>query len=302
MKIDDLSIKLGMSKDFDVPFKMYGDYKVQLTRVLVGSVKTFVMVFVTNQAIDRDLVKMIRKEKGTGGFYIMDIGLIKNAIAVPISSRMKVEKIEQRMQIIANCLKFLNIRNFNQCPFCGRSEDVDGHRRIEGINIPVHNSCAQSFVREAEEKIRIHNSNKNNLFISVILAIIGGFIGALPGFLISIFSGYVFALLYALIALAAFYGYKIGKGPLSNIAISTVSIVTISVSLLMTYFLYNMIAIMNNTTFHMAYSLEDEFRIGFYSDSAMSLLFSCIGIWISWSFIVKRTTSGVKNKVKQFKG
>jgi ABC-type uncharacterized transport system permease subunit len=108
----------------------------------------------------------------------------------------------------------------------------------------------------------------------------------------------MFALLFALIPLASFYGYKYGGAPKKAWVPFIVSLFSLVIVFLMIVMLYIQIAESYSVTFEEAMTVT-EFSASFFTDLGTSVLFLGVGVLVSWRQMYRQTTSGVK---KSFEG
>jgi hypothetical protein len=106
---------------------------------------------------------------------------------------------------------------------------------------------------------------------------------------------YIYALLFSLIPLCAFWGYKLGHAPRKTYMI----FIVIGISVLMVggleLLMYSIIAAANGfLSLAECLSLPQNMSL-FLKDIAMAYLFLGIGIWISWAYISKTTDKELKN-------
>ncbi len=300
MKIHDLGDKLQMHFEDGVPTRIVEGYKVQLIEMKYQMAKIFVMAVATDKKITKELRKEINRVKGVRGFYTLSAGLVDNVVAIPVSALNKPDVVYGRVEALILGLKSLGIHPLDYCPLCGEKDDLDSHRIIGGMYVEVHDHCAKEFVSAASETVDTIKPNYSKLPGAILFALLMGFIGGLPAFLIYAFGNYFVGLLFAIIPFAAFWAYKKANGPKNWIAITIVSIISVIVPALYLIWLYDSIAFTYlSMTFSQALS-DSEFSTAFFSDLGMSVLFSVIGIWISWNYMYKHMASSVKNRIKEF--
>jgi prepilin signal peptidase PulO-like enzyme (type II secretory pathway) len=86
------------------------------------------------------------------------------------------------------------------------------------------------------------------------------------------------AILYALIPLASFYGYKYGGAPKKSYVPILISMISLLIVVIMMVWLYGSIAATEGFTFSEAMDLQ-EFSASFFSDLLTSVLFLAIGVF-----------------------
>ena len=193
-------------------------------------------------------------------------------------------------------LRSNGLGSVSQCPLCG-GQNCDVLLNWKGFYRPAHQSCVEpalsAGVETAQNKIE-HGS----YFTGILGALVGSFLGAIPSFLSIWFGNRVFAMLFALIPLGAYLGYKLAHGKMNRL----VTVITIVVSFVQLFVLEQVIfyfAIVD------AYGIYPNifataafyFQIYTFSDivesMGMEFLFLLLGIWISWRLIIQTGYSEV---------
>lgn len=204
-------------------------------------------------------------------------------------SDKQFEKCENALNTFVAYLKSIDLQTSNKCVICGEEAENDS---FSNLYVPVHQECINSLKKEAEENIAEENKNLVNLPKSIILAFIGAFVGAIPTFISIMGFNYMIALLYALIPLASFFGYKLGKAPKRWYATLIVIVLSVGVAVGFDVYLYSIFASFNNMT------LLDFIRenpSNFFADIFQSIIFIALGVWISWKYISNTVDNTKKN-------
>jgi hypothetical protein len=123
----------------------------------------------------------------------------------------------------------------------------------------------------------LEKSNKG-MGKSIVFAIGGAVVGAIPTLISILFFQYMLAILYALIPLASFYGYKYGGAPKKSYVPILISMISLLIVVIMMVWLYGSIAATEGFTFSEAMDLQ-EFSASFFSDLLTSVLFLAIGVF-----------------------
>lgn len=121
----------------------------------------------------------------------------------------------------------------NVCPVCGRT-DCDSYAYIKGSYRSVHAACVQSQAQATHEKAE-KNLREGNYGLGIVGAVLGAIIGSLPAVLIQLLTGYLFVLLYALVPLGTYYGYKLFKGKMTKAVLGIVIVIGILMVPVMQY-------------------------------------------------------------------
>ena len=204
----------------------------------------------------------------------------------------------QTLISVINYLSNNNIQESNQCPICNQF-GPDGLAYYGGVYQKVHLHCIQNLLDEKEAAVQKNETN-GNLATGLIGAILGGIIGIIPSVLTGVYADSIYALLFALIPLCIFYGYKLFQGRMDNSAI----VLTIVLSIL---FLFLMRYVMFVFVIHKEFGLwlfKDCLKVFFDKEyfgemirsMGMSFVFLGLGIIYSWGMISqsnKKTTTSV---------
>lgn len=261
-------------------------------------IKQFCVIFAFDKKISKEAFAKIRKVSGFPVPRIESVGLLDNAIVLPLKSNKATDKYYATLNKLTAVFKEEGFNNLEHCPFCG-GEDVDSYRIIKGVKVGVHNACAAAFVEKADIYIKTEAKSTKHLLKSIILAFIGAIMGLIPAAIL-FELGYFIGLLYALIPLASFYGYKLGKGPKAAYVPFVIAAFSVIVAPGYIYFIYNLVATVNEMSFQEA-MLDPIFNREFMTNFGMSILFVAIGIFISFRSIYNQTHGKIKKDIEVFK-
>lgn len=179
------------------------------------------------------------------------------------------------------------------CPLCkDRDRSCDALALVGDGYVPTHQDCCRN--RASRGAGRAEYNTMNGSYLTGILgALLLGFAACIPTVLSIWFLDRVFALLYALVPLGAYYGYRLFHGKLNRGALPIV----IGICLLALFGIEQMlfyIAIVN--AYGVYPSVVDT--VSFYfaimtpadmaGDMATSFLFMLLGVWITFR-VIRRT-------------
>ena len=176
------------------------------------------------------------------------------------------------------------------CPFC-KGQGCDTLAFVGGGYVPVHRTCLDRVLGGSAAAAR-HSMQQGNYFTGILGALVGGLVGALPSLLTIWFASRVFALLFALIPICAYQGYKICRGKLNRVA----TVVTILSSILPVFALEQILFYLSVVDYYGIWpsifsSMVLYFQIYTLGDMLASmiteLVFVALGIWISWRMITQ---------------
>lgn len=145
-------------------------------------------------------------------------------------------------------------------------------------------------------KINKDNANTQMYPLSIFLGAIGAILAAL---LINIlvyfvFNGTVYAIMYAAVSIASYFGYKLGKAPRNKKMIATIIITSVLATLLMDFSFYGLMAASLEQSLSQFLS---ENMSGILGNEGISLLFLAIGIYVAWN-VISKTSDKEADKFK----
>ena len=175
-----------------------------------------------------------------------------------------------------------------QCPICQQG-GCDSLAFVNGY-VPVHAQCVQNQAYGAIAQAQ-NNQQTGNYALGILGAVLGALVGSIPTILLILLLNVISAWLYALIPLGAYFGYKLFKGKMVKAVVVPVVIIlallmVMVVELIVTYIMvgreYGMWITIGQflSLYFSAMSFGD-----ILSDIGMPLLFTILGIFISWDQI-----------------
>ena len=171
--------------------------------------------------------------------------------------------------------------------------------QVEGV-LSYQPVCAAA-MRDKNEQTRAQtedNQLNGSYPLGIVGALLGMIVGVIPNVFVIIVSGTIYSLLFALVPLAAMFGYKLFKGKMSKASVVIVILVSLLAVLLIPT-LQNTYAIMKYygetavEAFHsaVAWMLLPGSLADMSAELLQLLLFMGLGIWIAWRFISGQTNS-----------
>ena len=179
----------------------------------------------------------------------------------------------------------------DKCPLC-KKDMCDSAALVGGQFVPVHRQCVtesnQQAVIKAEE-----NQNSGNYPLGFIGAFLGAIVGCIPSILTIFLLESEFGLLYMLIPIASYTGYKLFKGKLggfarfSAILCSVLAFVVMQPAILYVYVLLEGHSgkIMPVLNFYISEYLPGVGIMGLVKDTWFGILFLVIGIFSAFKNI-----------------
>lgn len=129
----------------------------------------------------------------------------------------------------------------------------------------------------------INNNPQGSYITGTIGAIIGGAIASLPWVLVYVYGNMIVAILAILIALGAFYGYKIAKGKMGKGLPAIIAIVSVAIIVVLTTIVCPLVILSNLgvdpsfDTMQRVYS-DEQMAAAIMQDALVSIAFTIVGI------------------------
>ena len=280
--------ELGLQCAGNEAFGIVGDWPV---RVLNQS-GIFVRVITDNA--EKDKIKALRAlVKGKGS-----VSYEKKLVAV----YLRIKKFGGSLSdAVRECVKALDTAGLipaQECPYCGRSGcDTAAHYKSDYRT--VHRSCLQNAFADSADKAE-QSKQKGSYILGFIGALIGMLIGTIPSLLTIIFMEMEYALLFALIPICAYFGYRFFNGRMNKAAL----IVTILMAIVGVYvMMFEWAAFVDYVNYGLTLGDAVLDFLGYLmvlgnwalltGDCLVEFLFAAIGVWVSWR-IISRTPESVR--------
>lgn len=301
MRLDRLASKLGFEKKSGVFSRTAHGYDINLVayRLPGAYVPLPMLMVVLNRTLTSDDLKNLKISHNIKGAIKESVALIENALVFRIVSQ-KEDKLNEFFERLTDGLSKLNAGPLNYCPYCGL-EDTDGTRIIKGNVVHVHEACVNEFVSKVTTHLSTTGSSKKHLGKSILLAIAGGFVGLLPSIILLQLTGFYSAWLFLLIPFAAFYGFKKGgaqKGTYVMWIIALISFIFAPGFMLFTYYDF---AMYQGISLGVLIS-DPEIMPLFLKDMGLTVVFTILAVWFSWSKIYKQTHGQIKRDIRDLQG
>jgi len=274
---------LGLSFDGGFCYGIVGKWPV---RVLYE--KYFQLQIAVDDVKNREAKASFRAAvKGWANF-----GVVGNDLLITL----RAKKFDSKAECVRAALAALDSAGFRPmsvCPVCGRSGcNVAAPYRTE-FRL-AHRSCLDEAADEAGHKADV-SKLKGSYLLGILGALIGMMIGTIPSLLTIIFAETEYAVLFALIPICAYFGYKLFGGRMNRAALIVTVIMAVLGVYVMTFELFVYIDIVEY-----GYAISDAFLlfIGYAAyvqnyvtligDLVVEFIFAAIGVFISWR-IISRT-------------
>ena len=280
----------------------YGSWRNYAVSILSAQYSVFQLSFaVRADKKDKNLAKSLRTELraqlGKGLSMVMNLG---NALQVAYRFDGKTPLVDQFVRVadaIAAALSAHGLSPAVTCAVCGGG--TPDSLCVVNTYQPVHAACMHQKLETAKEQA-MENKENGSYLTGTLGAILGALVGSLVPILVMIGTNTISAFLYALIPLAAMFGYRRFKG--KNDKVSIVIVILISLLFVaLTDFLYiaSGIAKYFHANFFQGISLafQNFDQLGQLmetGDIVQTFLFMALGIVVSWGYLTKTSSAEVK--------
>lgn len=204
------------------------------------------------------------------------------------------------MKAIASALKSNGVSPADSCAVCGGGSP-DSLCFYDSSFQPVHSACIRSSLEQARQDIE-----QNKVNGSYLTGFVGAFLGMIVGSLPSIFTivvlEYIYAILFALVPMAAAWGYRKLNGKMDKISVVIVLLLSF-VSIFIMQYITTVIYVMDEYSLAVGTAiwltsdllLTGEGLMAIVTGSGDLFLFMLLGIFIAWRSIIQTNTGSLKN-------
>ena len=280
----------------------YGSWRNYAVSILSAQYSVFQLSFaVRADKKDKNLAKSLRAELrqqlGKGLSTVLNLG---NTLQFAYRFDGKTPLADQFVRTadaIAAALSAHGLSPAVTCAVCGGG--TPDSLCVVNTYQPVHAACMHQKLETAKEQA-MENKENGSYLTGTLGAILGALVGTILPLVMLIATDTLYALLFALVPLAAMFGYRKFKGKSDKISIVIVIVVSILAVVLMAYavIVYYIMQQMG-VGLGTAMSFVSRFMSG--SDFAELLgqfwkgfLFMGLGIVISWGYLTKTRSAEVK--------
>ena len=244
---------------------------------------------------DSALVKQINAVLKTWGGKINS--WVGNMLVITAASKKKAQgSASTYIQFCVYALGHAGLHPLETCPYCGGGNCDAAALTGKGYR-PVHYRCLQAEAGKAHNKADINRENGSYL-LGVLGALIGMLVGTIPTFLTVVYLEMEYSILFALIPICAYFGYKLFSGKMNKAAL-IVSILMAVLGVFILNFEYIVFSIMREYGFSFSEALsfvpdllrDGEIWAAIAADSLQEFFFSALGVVIAWG-LISRTASG----------
>lgn len=220
-----------------------------------------------------------------------------NTLVLNMDCRRNGEELDRRfpaaMDIVVAGLREAGLAPSELCPICGQA-DCDSMALTKLGYVRVHRACmeqqTQAVVAQAQA-----GQTSGSYVTGFIGALLGGVVGTLPNVLVALWANRIVAVLYALIPICAYYGYKLCKGRMNRGAFVCTLVSSVlnlfSIQFISTYIeSFQTLGRVLSPAYVVRFTidrLQSGSAGGYFLQSAV---FLALGLWLSWG-VVSRTAA-----------
>ncbi len=280
----------------------YGVYKDYAMDVAQEQGYYYLDVAVRVEAKNKELKKALKSAVADSGLKMSFYSNYGSYLRFMLRFNRKTPYEEQAsayMGAVANILRVLGISPADSCAVCGGGSP-DSLCCVSSYQ-PVHSACVRN-IHEQKKDAAEHNSQNGSYLTGFLGALLGAVAGLLPSIFTALALDTIYAILFALVPMAAMWGYNKLNGKKNKVSI----VIVIILSLLSVFVLQFMIlgsAIMDEygvsfgeamiAVIEVFLNLEGLVMIA--SESLVEFLFMLAGLMISWQYIGRTSARDIRD-------
>ena len=262
-----------------------------------GRISTVHVIFQTTKNLPAKGTRALRKALPKGCSFTQPAAGRFQAVCGGVDDLL-LENVRKVMDTMTEAFREAELAVAGTCACC-RKDGCDSLALWGGAYMPVHRTCIEEKAAKAATNAQI-NTVTGSYVTGFVGAFLGGLVGLLPTILSVVLLERIFAILYALIPICAYQGYKLLRGKMNKGAFWITCLVSIFHLFSMEQ-IYFYIAVVRE--FGIWPSIIDTIMLywsvatpgDIFSDMILSFVFLGLGIWIAWSHIRGTATSEVQN-------
>ncbi len=298
--LEKVSEKLNYEVFEGVPYGKVKNYTFNISQINQGLSPMLYYVFTFMRPVSNADLTQIKNLYGRLLNIQTDVIGTACILYIPVRSNLAKHGLEKdlpKLESLVDKFESLGLAPLTSCPFSGNSESLTP-RILNHALLFTSDEAYQQYVSHIDQVIKDEKALAKYLPTSILLAIVGAIIGALPSLAIAIAMDSIFALLTALIPIASFVGYKLGRGPKTAISLIIVSAISLIAGATFITIYYQILLMSLDVTWADLFA-NSEASIGFFKDLGLTLLFTGIGVLISWSYLRRQTVNVLKDGLKK---
>lgn len=239
---------------------------------------------------EREVIQTALKPFKAPVSFVNEGRVVQIQIPGILPSNKNFQRLDNIFRTAASTFSSISAVKIDSCALCDQP-GYDKLHLIRGLAMRTHHACYDKMVAKVKAEYAIIDATTTNLGKGYFFAIFGAAIGAIINLLVSLFSGYQFALLYALIPVISMYMYKKAKAPLRKEIPYVLAGISVAFSVVTVILLYYLIAYYNDIS--LSQLLTDGLvdfpnaSTSFLTDMITGFLFGIIGVFIVWKYLFK---------------
>ena len=201
------------------------------------------------------------------------------------------------LDVFVSVLRENGVAPAETCSVCGGAHP-DSLCWLDGYQ-PVHAACVRSLSEQTREKAE-HNQENGSYLTGILGGIVGMLAGLVPSLLTILWMERIYGVLFALVPLAAMWGYRKCRGKQNTAAI----VIVIVLSLLGVFVLEAVVVAIGVTreygmafgtafSLTMSYLVTGEGFVAMLGDCIMEFVFMAVGILLAWGYLRQTNTTAI---------
>ena len=247
----------------------------------------------------RETVKKIEAGLKTWGGKIYS--WVGNTLWLSTGRKKKMQGTDaEYVEFSLHVLRAAGLHPHDCCPYC-KTGGCDSLSFVKGGYDLVHYRCLQEAAAKEHDKAE-SNLQNGSYALGILGAFLGMIVGSIPSFLTIAFMEMEYAVLFALIPLCAYFGYKLMRGKMNKVAL----VVSILMAILGVFLLYfEVIAFSAMKEYGLSFGEVMSFIPDLLSDGSLwssilsnafqEFLFMALGIVFVWRLISTTASDTASN-------
>ncbi len=289
-----LAQQLGLTPFGQVFCGEVGRWPITLNNNKLAYIRVF-----TEQPRSREAMQKISAGLKTWGGRIYSWSGNDLWLSAAKKNRMQGSEAEY-VEYCAQILSDAGLLPRDRCPYC-RQSGCDALSFAKGGYGAVHYRCLQDAAARERDKADSNLQNGSYL-LGVVGAFLGMIVGSIPSFLTIAFMQMEYAVLFALIPLCAYFGYKLFRGKMNKAAL-VVSILMAILGVFLLYFELIIFSVMHEygASFSQVMSVmpsllrDGEVWASILTGALQEFLFMGLGIFFVWRLISSTAAGNADN-------
>ncbi len=298
MKLNQLAELIGISEKDGVFRSEFKGYPMQLVIGRYSFQKLNYIVFLFNDKVSDEAYKAIRSKNSAFRKPLMLSVMKENNGLAYLVNLKKADDIRDFILKQTEIFVDLGLKGLKDSIF--NDGEADAFKLIsvqpkyyqyelQDIMIPINKENFDKIYQEQVNAVIIEDTDSSGLFKSLMLALLGAFIGAIPAsivYALGYFSGWAFAI----IPFASFYMYKLGKGPKAGYILGFIGLFSFIASVVAIFINWQLLAMQYELSLLDLFLVEEVVN-AMLQELLMTIVFFVLGMVISWQYLYKDTTT-----------